>query len=246
MSTNPVKQNPKSLEINRGAHLVVPRIKVRGVKQRTHNRGENVNGDTLTAIKEVERDYSTSEYKPACTPADRLRGIVRRSTLATPLGLMTDAENAEKLKSALMAASQDVRDWNSNARVHTVRCEVMVVPVGASLDGIGDTVGDIVKTALCAVNDALATGRANEVRAALQRYENTGCLLVGLLRDAWGDVVNATRKAMNTMKKRAAAGETEDSIARTPSPEVGEALSVTQGCESMLMAVAPAATPIED
>lgn len=243
---DPVKASGGKLEIDSTAHLVAARIKVLGVRQRTVKKEEETHGDITTKTREVERDFVESEYATACTLADRLRGMVRRATLSTPLGLMTDAERANQLRAAIVAAGPDVRDWNKQARTHKVRCEVMVVPVGPALDGIADTLADALRTALVAVSEAVRSGEFNAVRSALQRYANVDALVIGLMRDAVRDVMEGARKALNSMKARAKKGESVAAIAKTPSPEMHEALQRVDGCESMLLSVAPAAMPIED
>ncbi|UOF77417.1 hypothetical protein [Caudoviricetes sp.] len=232
----PAKVNNGTLELSKGAHIVRARIKVLGVKQRTIKREEGTNGGITTKVREIERDYVDAEYKTACTLADRLRGIVRRAVVNTPIGALTDEDRARALQAALQVASTDVKQWNKQARTHKVRCEALVVPIGPSLDGVADSMADTVRTALYAMRESLLTGDPVKVRAVLQRWHNLDALMIGMMRDAVRDTMNALRKANNTMKARLKNGESVAQIAKHPEdvPEI-------EGTEQMLLSLAPEA-----
>lgn len=194
------------ITVNPDSQLVIAHTRIRGIK----TTSVVVREDQTEGAKETERNVtrlvsSTAEHTEAKRLESLVRSAVRKSTLHTPLGNLSDSKRVRTLRAKHEEIMEQVAEHNAAAAHHQLDVSLTVLPIGAALDASAcRALCDEVTGQLTAIAGLLLAGDVAGVRLWRARNRNLDALMPELIAQALRHsmtVIAAAQKELSALIK---------------------------------------------
>lgn len=198
------------IEVQRDAQLIVLHVSIAGVAR----KAKTVADERHALAREIERRVDTrianvDQHARALELVNRVRSLIPRYAISTPLGWLTDKVRSNRLANEWGDLKLEIHAHNfAPYQAHGIRVDLHVIPIGVALDAEAQRLlCDTVYESLSKVKALLRAGDWKEALVWSSRNKNLHTLMPALV----GAVVS---RAIDCVREQRAHGakQTRDAL----------------------------------
>ena len=191
------------IKIGTDSHAVFAHVSIKGVSRSSEKIRDEYDGSAREQEKNVtERIEHEGQYTQAKKVEAAIRGAVRKFSVSTVLGNLTDATRLEGLRERVAELKREVDIHNTTNPLHVVRFDFQSVPIGLSLTPENQAaLCREVQENLNEVRDLLLKGDFAGARGWVQNRKHLGALMPAVVGQVVEDAIGFVKESATTLAK---------------------------------------------